>query len=78
MTLEAVERHRNAANALRALPDVLAVDTLADGPTTLETEIVTTADAEGVPPDALRIAARYDLTLGPCQPQGPHWQAVLR
>lgn len=78
MTLETVERHRKAANELRALPEVLAVDTLADGPTALETEVVTTADTDGLPPDALRIAARYDLTLGPCQPQGPHWQAVFR
>lgn len=78
MTVEIPDRHRQAANALEALPSVLDATTTVEAPDDAVTEVVTGRDVSGLPPDACRVCADYGLSIAHCQPQGGHWQALLR
>lgn len=78
MTLELVERHRLAANALRDLLEVDHVETTVDGPQQATTEVTLAPGTGKLSADAAAIAGQFGLGVGESQPQGDCWQAMLR
>lgn len=78
MTIEIPEAHRKAANGLRDQDDIADADPVVQSPDEVRTEVVTTPDVDGLPPAASAVVALHGLTLQACDPQGEHYQAVLR